>query len=128
MSGVREPKHTPGPWDMGGIDEWGGYDAMTAGLEVGPVVLDGCEYGQERNKSLTDEQRDRMLADAHLIAAAPELLEALKSALNIVAEFMLVSEEIYPTKERVAKVLDRVKPDSDVGKLVAVMRKAEGRE
>lgn len=71
-------KHTPAPWVIGEFDENGGYDCMTAGLTVGPVTLDGADYGQNAGGDITDAQRAHMEADAALIAAAPELLHALQ--------------------------------------------------
>lgn len=74
-------KHTPAPWVIGEFDENGGYDCMTAGLTVGPVTLDGADYGQNAGGDITDAQRAHMEADAALIGAAPEVLGALKNLL-----------------------------------------------
>lgn len=71
-------KHTPGPWEVGEFSDFLGYDCMTAGVRAGPVYLDGADYGQKRVHPMTDDQKERMMADAHLIAAAPDLLGALK--------------------------------------------------
>lgn len=65
-------------WKRDELEECGGYDCMTAGIRIGPVLLDGAEYGQEHNEPLTNDQRGRMLADAAAIAALPELIEALR--------------------------------------------------
>lgn len=40
---TNQPKWTPGPWDVGEVDEFGGYDMMTAGVKVGPVNFDAME-------------------------------------------------------------------------------------
>ena len=69
--------HTPAPWKLGEFDEHLGYDCMTAGIRCGPAVLDGGNYGQQRCMPMTPTSRERMQADARLIAAAPDLLESL---------------------------------------------------
>lgn len=71
--------HTPGPWKLGEFDEHLGYDCMTGGIRSGPAVLDGRDYGQKSCEELDLEAKAKMLADAALIAAAPDLLEALKA-------------------------------------------------
>jgi hypothetical protein len=55
---------------------------MTGGISigpkgVGPICLDGANYGQGRCKTISSDALQRMEADARLIAAAPDLLEAL---------------------------------------------------
>jgi hypothetical protein len=72
--------HTPSPWTVGEFDEWGGYDCMFAVVRVGHFKLDGCQYGQEPCEAMRPEAKAQMMADARLLAAAPELLDALKLA------------------------------------------------
>lgn len=62
--------HTPTPWDVGEYSDTLGYDCMTGGMRVGPVVLDGRDYGQENCVSITPDVLARMMADAHLIRLA----------------------------------------------------------
>ena len=59
--------HTPGPWSYGGSVEqvWGG-------------VIESCGYHVASAHGKND---DECKANAHLIAAAPEMLEALKAAI-----------------------------------------------
>ena len=59
---MSETKHTPGPWRL---DTWNGW--LLCAEEVGIVKFD-------MNRTL--------LADAKLIAAAPELLAALEVAVE----------------------------------------------
>ena len=62
-----EVKHTPGPWALCQAND--GRMSIRAGIDGDDSVL-----------SLAAFQRD---ADARLIAAAPELLEALQAILNV---------------------------------------------
>ncbi len=78
----RVMPHTPGPWKIGEFDEHLGYDCMTCGVRAGPAVLDGSDYGQKRCAEIAPEAKARMLADASLIAAAPDLLAALNCLLH----------------------------------------------
>ncbi len=65
-------------WTLGEYDDTLGYDCMTGGIHAGPAVLDGSDYGQKRCRPITPGQLALMMADARLIAAAPDLLAALK--------------------------------------------------
>lgn len=69
--------HTPGPWSVGGepYDDWG----MVRGLDGGPVADAGMCF-RYTDEEATQACRDHstppvVLANARLIAAAPELLE-----------------------------------------------------
>jgi hypothetical protein len=77
-------KHTPAPWELGEYDDIGGYDGMTAGVRAGPAYFDGRFYGQGRCEPIAADARLRMLADAALVSAAPELLEALRLCFRYV--------------------------------------------
>lgn len=76
--GEMSEKHTPKPWILGEYDAALGYDCMTGGVKAGPVYLDGAQYGQRPGEDIEPDQLERMMADARLIAAAPDLLEALE--------------------------------------------------
>lgn len=65
-------KHTPGPWVANGAEVWGTH-AMRFSLTTGgtPMIATVCKH--------TDAERAFPYeANANLIAAAPDLLEALK--------------------------------------------------
>lgn len=74
---MSEMKHTPGPWAMpdsgqGRISKVkanGGWDGLIATADCG-------DYARSRSEGL---------ANARLIAAAPELLEALQGILSCVS-------------------------------------------
>ena len=67
--------HTPGPWLIREGDEWT-TDIVTAegNNECGDVMY--------WNVASYNRQRDEAEANAYLIAAAPDLLEALESLIN----------------------------------------------
>jgi hypothetical protein len=67
---MNETKHTPGPWILGAC----------AGQVEGPkreLLAGGIDYRIPE---------DVKLANARLIAAAPDLLKALKALLNLLEE------------------------------------------
>jgi len=66
-------KHTPGPWVISG-DEINTADGQTKIAEV--IGGDGRRFQDE-------EDNTECLADARLIAAAPDLLEALEAAMEL---------------------------------------------
>lgn len=70
-------------WSVGEYDDYLGYDSMTGGVRVGPVVLDGGDYGQKSCEPISEDQLARMMADARLIAAAPDMLALLKELVDI---------------------------------------------
>lgn len=86
---MNAAKHSPGPWVVGEFDDCLGYDCMTAGVKAGPVYLDGKHYGQQRCREITEESKAAMMADAALIAAAPELLDALQHSQGILNQVLL---------------------------------------
>lgn len=59
---------TAEPWLLGEYEEHLGYDCMTGGVRVGPLVLDGSDYGQRHCEPISAEGLARILADAKLIA------------------------------------------------------------
>ncbi len=76
-------KHTPGPWEyVRETEHMGGYPCnVSHKVKVGQELLTvGCHgYGW-------GEPEKEIEANAHLVAAAPELLEACKDALAFVEE------------------------------------------
>lgn len=69
-------KHTPGPWVISYTHD----DNLSIAIDDDPGIQG------ERNYDLvtvTHGDPDELLANARLISAAPELLDALKSMLNL---------------------------------------------
>jgi hypothetical protein len=86
-------KHTPGPWTHGVHDE-------TLIVGGGRVVAEVWGYAP------TDHER--MEVDARLIAAAPEMLEALQRALpEIAVAFGPESEVVAECRAAIAKAEGR---------------------
>jgi len=80
-------KATKGPWTVGEYDETAGYDCMTGGIEVGPITIDGMDYGQKPCDEISIESLEKMQSDAKLIALlvnhADEIAELVKAAEKV---------------------------------------------
>ena len=77
-----ETKYTPGPWIMGSVqnnDGMGNYSHT-----IGPVIVRQHFLGKTEME---------IHANAQLIAAAPELLEAAQAALKLLDEMMRGHDE-----------------------------------
>lgn len=79
-----ETQHTPGPWFMGCSTNLGGIQIITINPKTeepnGLIATINTQHTIEPGKDISDEVR----ANARLIAAAPELLEALNHALEVI--------------------------------------------
>ena len=76
-------KGTPGPWERGGGDNGGGELLVYCNNSLGSAICDATSHYSVFDK------RTR-IANLDLIAAAPELLEALQEAMKF-----SMSEEAY---------------------------------
>lgn len=74
------PRHTPGPWEIGVLDKNAQRIVRAEHIEI-------CTCWHHCVTSIAVE----MEANARLIAAAPELVEALKCASNVLS---LLSDEV----------------------------------
>jgi hypothetical protein len=85
-------KHTPGPWRLCDLDEfpWECYNTGVPG-ESTITILDGNGYGV---LSVPLSTTDRNMANARLIAAAPDLLEVCEQLVG-----MVTRENCAPTEE-----------------------------
>lgn len=100
-------KPTKAPILRGDYDEFLGYDCMTGGVKIGPVYLDGAQYGQDNCEPISDESKAQMMADADLIAEAftartetgltpRQLVEKLETAENLIRSLEAIREVSKP--------------------------------
>ena len=80
-------KHYPGPWSAGEIDDgWADIDAYGSNhWQFARVVVQTED---------DDEPQKRLIANARLIAAAPDLLEALKDAESELACYSRINSHV----------------------------------
>ena len=114
---MTAPKHTPGPWNSEGPDDFGDHNIHepTCRLAIGAVVPN----------MRPDEE---VAANARLIAAAPDMLDALHALLSALDQEIIdrlddaiwVSSQLEPAK--LAALLNA----RDAAR--AAIAKAEGRE
>jgi hypothetical protein len=74
-------KHTKGPW---GLLDLATHDSIVVWQTKNPkrnLHIATCLDYASANKAASEAEFERCLANAHLIAAAPEMLEALESAV-----------------------------------------------
>ena len=70
---MSEVKHTPGPWR---------YEPQNGSPTTGQHMISGSKPGYLAE--VRDCGSGDVVANAHLIAAAPDMLEALKAALSLI--------------------------------------------
>lgn len=75
-------KHTPGPWWFAQHDEFGRYDVGNGDAPMFRTIAPADSGPGEW--SITDYRHDHQEANARLVAAAPEILEALKGLVSAV--------------------------------------------
>lgn len=80
-------KHTPGPWEVS--KEWDGTSIKAGPFHVTHTIQSCGFHSDEEDKVVTQ-------ANARLIAAAPELLEALQSAVQWGAPFKDAPSDARP--------------------------------
>lgn len=93
---MNEFKGTPGPWTGKDV---GICKQDDAGLQIGFIM------------TFNDERRAECAANAHLIAAAPELLEALQAVINAIdyGTQMHVINAVDDGRAAIAKALRETK-------------------
>jgi hypothetical protein len=99
---MSEAKHTPGPWQVAGTRHSGD-------LKIGPntrLHMVGPD-GDAVSAVFFDMKTGIGLADARLIAAAPDLLEACRLLIGADGEGMLFSERVNKARLAIAKAEGR---------------------
>jgi len=93
-----ETKHTPGPWKLGRKSKHGYYQYI--GGDSWDEMIKVCVAIEtiEETKLVSDEG----IANAKLIAAAPELLASLLLAKKLIGNFRIKNE--VPTQEVYEKI------------------------
>lgn len=76
---MTQAQHTPGPWRFTGFVQTSNFGGNIAAVQADGTVL-------ARVKGGVTENRETAAANARLIAAAPDLLEALKSLQAIMCD------------------------------------------
>lgn len=71
-------KHTPGPWKVFDYGEYPGIDSCTEPRRAIVVYSDD----DDEPCGVCGETKEERIANARLIAAAPDMLEALKAAID----------------------------------------------
>ena len=96
---MSDAKHTPGPWAV---------STQGVGFEVDSADGWQVAQAQQRHEDGRGKEATMRLANARLIAAAPELLEALIEASEWVSEY--VSQmRAYTISDEAAKSLRRIR-------------------
>ncbi len=123
---MAEQKHTPGPWVVSReSNEWNSPTAPRREIDA----LKACEFGGEPTRyrlacvqypptqagTMGAQERE---ANARLIAAAPDLLAALKEALSELATEYPIASRLAGNWPEMVPVFERIN---------AAIAKAEGR-
>ena len=75
---MKDSIFTPGPWTQHNTT-WEDGDGNT----IMPIISDSPDMVGQRLVALVRDRKDNGLTNATLIAAAPEMLEALKGVLDL---------------------------------------------
>jgi len=104
-------KHTPGPWKVVADDEWGGFEIrMGSRLENAGIFKAIHELKYADNTFEEEKNYAEAYANACLMAAAPDMLEALQMVRSL---FVAVSQLSKATSgdqnifETIEKAIDK---------------------
>jgi len=101
-------KHTPGPWELDTNNYHAGHIATVYGTGDGEYTEVWSRRWMDRPNSDANEYETRK-ADAALIAAAPELLAAIKEAVEQFGPFLddgsivISAEQVCAMRAAIAK-------------------------
>lgn len=102
--------HTPGPWTQT-IGAWGNIGADNDSRGNGSVQVASISLPSENEPAWAAEGK----ANARLIAAAPDMLEALREMTDLAYKLAMASPDLNPEVDRI------------IPKARAAIAKAEGR-
>ena len=114
---MNDAKHTKGPW----IHSKHGFNVLTADEMHSICAVHAPNPGHTSEKDVQEH-----LANARLIAAAPDLLEACEASLWAVNAAECLGEKEGIGKDT-TKYPERIKLDTIVESVRAAIRKAEGK-
>jgi hypothetical protein len=105
-------KHTPGPWIVDYQGTKGHIKAVNGkkdsrGFDQTPTVAKYDCFSEFRPMGDVSISEEEEKANARLIASAPELLEALKTALNLIHTDDSIHAEITMIQQAIAKAEGR---------------------
>lgn len=83
-------KHTPGPWTFSRWDQWGDTRFYVAQAEGAPYTPNYSDAATLIAETISTERVQIQEANASLIAAAPDLLNALSECRNAILGGTLV--------------------------------------
>ena len=87
-------KATPGPWAFSQSEQFGRVSFYVSQADGAPYTPDYSDVATLVAETVSGERRSIQEANARLIAAAPELLDACKAAMQCIGE-------LSPTQARV---------------------------
>lgn len=102
---MSEKKFTPGPWRIFGANR---YECPGIDAESTSIIVFGRRFDQNQNCGVQGNTLEECQANARLIAAAPELLEALKRAVEWMEapdESAFSDQDLNAARAAIAKAL-----------------------
>lgn len=128
---MKEREHTPGPWSYRQGDDHSGYEIDAdngsgprdwLGLARVEMFIDFDDDGNETRRKYKEES----LANARLVAAAPELLEALEETAKYMQLYQWLVDDIEDTNK--PRTLDADGYNFAYKAARAAIEKAKGQE
>lgn len=118
MSGAVT-EHTPGPWMAAGFVVWA--PAQKQVIAAASALKPNSGYVEYQRPDVADKDLGVVAANAHLIAAAPDLLEALVNARLALDSLIGIVTELPDVAHPIAEFAERT-----FGKATAAIAKARG--
>jgi hypothetical protein len=104
MNKIKRTQQTPGPWEIG---MRGGFNANLicdrSGEDMHTDNAICSVFGMYQHQDVEDQKDSKGLANARLISAAPELLEALKNLLESHYNGNIINADCTEAEAAIAK-------------------------